>query len=221
MNAVVNNDSTEFKEGFERALALAAANPVIGSAVKVDENDEWDAYHKRFKGCPYRCIDRIYIDPYKHRKMPCPYCSKLNKPAKIAECDINGILETANIFEQYKDFVVKGLDDLFSSNDSWYIKFRNDVPSNLSEWATGIILRLVSGGVTSIRYIEGLEQDFSLKYKDLDVLVIAYETRINADVLFELLAYRYNRGLRTIILSKSGYKLGARLQEYDFIVKGE
>lgn len=188
-----------------------------------DGKDTWDPYHKRFCKCPNGCIDGYYVDPYKHKKLRCEYCSSLVKEdVKLAMDASNDILSKANIFEQYKDFVVKGLDDLFSDSTSWYIKFRNDIPSNLSEWATGIVIRLVRDAhVMSIRYIEGLEQDFSLKYKDLDVLVVAYETRINADVLFELLAYRFNRGLRTIILSKSGYKLGARLHEYDFIVRGE
>lgn len=32
-----------------------------------------------FSGCPNRCRDGFYIDPYKHKRVPCEYCAEMRK----------------------------------------------------------------------------------------------------------------------------------------------
>jgi hypothetical protein len=44
--------------------------------IKSDTYESGDLGITSFKDCPYKCVGGILIDPYQHKKEPCPYCQE-------------------------------------------------------------------------------------------------------------------------------------------------
>ena len=44
--------------------------------IKSDTYESGDLGITSFKDCPYKCIGGILVDPYQHKKEPCPYCQE-------------------------------------------------------------------------------------------------------------------------------------------------
>lgn len=50
-----------------------------------------------FKDCPNKCVDGKIVDPYQHKKIPCPYCAE--KREKFAKCDVTDRLSGKTLSE--------------------------------------------------------------------------------------------------------------------------